>query len=126
MPTTKATGVTTKRSSRGTTKPSKPPTSAEARNPGRRISTRLNPETIDESPGEVFDDQDDADSESLAESESDNNAAEQAPKKSTGKKAAVAQPAPSVPSELATTQGRTAFDIRFFFNIPDKTCYRCM
>jgi hypothetical protein len=98
-----------------TTKPS-----AGSRNPGHArhlTSTHPNEESIDDS--EVFDDQDDA----LA----DDNAVEQAPKKATGKKAAIAQSTPSVPSELATstTQGRMAFDVRYFFNIPDKTCYRC-
>jgi hypothetical protein len=98
MPTTKS-----------TTKPSL--------NPGRHTLTRPGPsqETIDDS--EVFDD--------LPE-DTVTVASGQASKKATGKKAAISQPNPSVPSELATTQGRTAFDVRFFFNIPDKTCYRCM
>ena len=95
--------------SKSTTKPS-----AGAQNPGRRTSTRLNKETIDDSPAEVFEDPNDSD---------DDSAVEQAPKKAAQKKATIAQ---SVPSELATTQGRTAFDVRYFFNIPDKTCYRCM
>ena len=98
--------------SKSTTKPS-----AGAQNPGHRTSTHLNKETIDDSPAEVFEDPNDSD---------DDSAVEQAQKKAAQKKATTAQSVPSVPSELATTQGRTAFDVRYFFNIPNKTCYRCM
>jgi hypothetical protein len=75
---------------------------------------RVNKETIDDSPAEFFDDPDDSD---------DDSAVKQAPKKAAQKKATITQSVPSVPSELATMQGCTAFDVRYFFNIPDKTCY---
>lgn len=92
-------------------KPLKPSASAAVHNPGHHTSTRLNKETsnnLNDSSSEDSDDQ--------PEDDLDN----------TGKKATIAQPTPSVPSELAITQGRTAFDVRYFFIIPDKTCHRCM
>ena len=81
-----------------------------------RSSAKARSETYDDhdDSGEVFDDPDDA----------DDSAVEQT-RKATGKKSTISQAVPSVPSELATTQGRTAFDVRYFFNIPEKTCYRC-
>ena len=100
---TQATGTSTTRSS----------TAARSQAQATAAATHL--DTVDDS-GEVFDDPDHDDA--------DDSSVEQA-SKATGKKATIS--APSVPSELATstTQGRTAFDVRYFFNIPDKTCYRC-
>lgn len=98
---TQAAGTTTRSST----------TAARSQAQATAAATHL--DTVDDS-GEVFDDPDHDDA--------DDSSVEQAPK-ATGKKNTIS--APSVPSELATTQGRTAFDVRYFFNIPDKTCYRC-
>lgn len=99
--------------------PRRAATKSSARTRSTKATTHLDVQVAsnkhdDSGPGEVFD--------NPSSDDSDSAAVEQAPK-ATGKKAT--KSAPSVPSELATTQGRTAFDIRYFFNIPDKTCYRC-
>jgi hypothetical protein len=53
------------------------------------------------------------------------NVVEEVPKKkgkhtSTQAKSKSVDATPSVPSELATTQGRTAYDVRYIFPHPDK------
>lgn len=109
------------KSTRSTTARARNPTQATSRG---HTSTRLDKKSTkkSESSAETFDvASDDGD-----DSDTNDSTVEQAPTKGKGKKTAAARP--SQPSLTAPSEqgSRTAFDVRYFFQIPDKTCHRCL
>lgn len=103
-----------------------PPKRTTHNAPSRRLSTRIAakampPVTAPQAPPSDYEETIDIDAE-LTDNEADNNgpshgAAAQAMADSDipSSRPVTKKAAPSVPSELATTQGRTAYDVRYVF-----------